>query len=680
MRSQNFVTFLAVLNFFSFLLPPLPLSRSPTQPLRRQRRQGDGWRASHMQRTPMAKGSVGVSAAATSSMPVGSSDRSLGQLSRATVTDILQYTPHIPSLCCAAAHPHLRYAREAIDGTRAGEASVHHRSDLYVCWDWKTSREYHSLSGSEEELEADLRQMGWWLTRPFTEDGRPMSMEVNVKREASYQPVSPSTSSPTATASEALPTDFENLLQILTQPPFQRTDAGISCVRSLIVTPKRKEVSMTAMKLIGQFTHLEKFESFTQFLTLSLPSMTSISVLRLHNVKALTSLEPLLPLSGLQRISLCRCASLRSLSALSQLRTLKALRVTNSRILDVRGDYSACRLLTFVSMRWCGSVLHVGDLATIPNLHNLDCSYSGVQDLGALTHCAQLRRLSLRGCNSVHELFRAMRTPAALLESSRTGTSTGISRVFLDRLPAAAILDGDVRWPAVKKTTSSGEAAALLSGTLRYPISSTALSSPSCFSQLEELDLGESSLASLSELPQCAPELRHLTVRECHQLHSLSPLGELRRLTSVDASFSNVDELEGLSESVSLQYVNLRNCVRLRTASPLARVKSLREIDLSAMKQDCIICIGNCGAYTRKESTRDHRARHRQSEIIRQSLLTLSGVGGGDDDIRIDTTVTPRSCHQLLQHWVLRQEVEELLRQPLEQVLAREARLQGEVW
>lgn len=602
------------------------------------------------------------------------------QLSRAAVTDVLQYTPHIPSICCAAAHPHLRYAREAVAGTRVAEGSTRHRSDLYVYWDWTASCEYHSLSGAEEELEADLLQLGWWLTRPFTEDGKPMTMEVNVKRVASCHPPFSLTTSATATAREAPPAGFESILHILTQPPFQRTDVGISCLRSLIVTPNRKEMSKTAMELIGQLTHLEKFESFTQFLILPLPSLTSVSVLRLHNVKALTSLESLLPLSGLKCISLSRCASLRSLAALSQLPELRELRVSDCRVLDVRGNYSACRRLTSVSMRWCGVVLHVGDLATFPNLHDLDCSYSGVRDLGSLTQCSQLRRLSLRGCRFAQELFHAMDASAALLEPPGTVGATEISSVFLDRVAAPAILDEQISLSASKKLMSTGDTSAPLARILLYPILSTVMPSPaSSFSQLEELDLGESSLVSLSGLPQCAPELRHLTVCECQQLHSLSPLGELLKLTFVDASFSGVDELEGLSESVSLQYVNLRNCTRLRTAASLARVRSLREVDLSAANQSCIIYICSSELDTREESAGDPCRRRRQSELILQSLLTLSGPVGGVGDIRIDTAVTQRSSHRLLQHRVLRQEAEELLRQPLEQLLATEAHLQEEM-
>ncbi|CAC9518747.1 hypothetical protein conserved [Leishmania donovani] len=629
----------------------------------------------------MAKGSAGMSAAATSAVGVGGSRRSIEQLSRAAVTDMLQYTPHIPSICCAAAHPYLRYAREAVAGTRVAEGSAHHRSDLYVCWDWTTNYEYHSLSGAEEELEADLRQLGWWLTRPFTEDGKPMTMEVNVKREASYHPPLPSTPSATATATKAPPAGFESILRILTQPPFQRTDVGISCLRSLIVTPNRKEVSKTAIELIGQLTHLEKLESFTQFLALPLPSLTSVSVLRLHNVRALTSLEPLVPLSGLKRISLCRCASLHSLAALSQLRELNELRLSDCRVLDARGNYSACRRLTSVSMRWCGAVLHVGDLATLPNLRDLDCSYSGVRDLESLKQCLQLRRLCLRGCHSIHELFHAMDTSAALLKPPGGVAATEISRAFLDRVAAPAIVDEHVSLSAANKLTLTGDASTPPAGTVLYPVLSITMPSPaSSFSQLEELDVGESSLVSLSGLPQCAPELRHLTVRECQQLHSLSPLGELLKLTSVDASFSGVDDLEGLSESVSLQYVNLRNCVRLRTAASLARVRSLREIDLSAANQNCIICVCNRELDTRNESTGGHCVRRRRSEPLRQRLLMLSGPVGGVGDMHIDTAVTQRSSLRLLQHRVLRQEAEALLRQPLEQVLATEARPQEAMW
>ncbi|CAG9579280.1 hypothetical protein LMJF_31_1160 [Leishmania major strain Friedlin] len=629
----------------------------------------------------MAEGNAGMSAAATSAVDVGGSRRLIGQLSRAAVTDVLQYTPHIPSICCAAAHPHLRYAREAVAGTRVAEGSAHHRSDLYVCWDWTTNCEYHSLSGAEEELEADLRQLGWWLTRPFTEDGKPMTMEVNVKREVSYHPPLSSTPSATAAATEAPPAGFEGILLILTQPPFQRTDVGISCLRSLIVTPNRKEVSKTAMELIGQLAYLEKLESFTQFLTLPLPSLTSVSVLRLHNVRALTSLESLVPLSGLKRISLCRCASLHSLAALSQLRELKELRLSDCRVLDARGNYSACRRLTSVSMRWCGAVLHVGDLATLPNLRDLDCSYSGVRNLESLTQFSQLRRLCLRGCHSIHELFHAMDAFAALLEPPGAVAANEISSAFLDRVAAPTIVDQHVSLSAVNKLTSTGEASAPPACTLLYPALSTTMPSPaSSFSQLEELDVGESSLVSLSGLPQCAPELRHLTVRECQQLHSLSPLGELLKLTSVDASFSGVDDLEGLSESVSLQYVNLRNCVRLRTAASLARVRSLHEIDLSAANQNCIICVCNNELDKRNERTAGPCARRRRSEPLRQRLLMLSGPVGGVDDIRIDTAVTQRSSHRLVQHCVLRQEAEALLRQPLEQVLATEARLQEEMW
>ncbi|CAM42556.2 hypothetical protein, unknown function [Leishmania braziliensis MHOM/BR/75/M2904] len=616
-------------------------------------------------------GSADRNAATDSAVPLGSSKRSAEHLSRVAFNNILQYTPHIPSLCCAAAHPHLRYAREAVAGTRVAKGSAHRRSDLYVCWDWTTSCEYHSLSGSEDELVSDLRQLGWWLTRPFTKDGEPMVMEVNVKRQASSHPSLSSLSSATAASAETPPKGLESVLRILTQPPFQRTDAGISCLRSLILALNCTEVSKTAVELIGQLTHLEKLESFTQFMPLPLPSVESLTVLRLRNVRTLTSLEPLLPLSGLKRLSLCRCASLRSVAALSQLPELTELRVADCHVLDLRGDYSVCRRLTSVSVRWCRDVLHVGDLATLPNLRELDCSYSGVRDVEGLTRCTQLRRLCLRGCQSVHELFRAMDVPAALIDPAARTAVTAVSAVFSDQMRAPAIMGEGVGFSATKKLVSTGDTAAPSARIVLYPILSTRLpSSAASLSLLEELDVGESNLVSLSGLSQYAPELRHLTVRECQQLHSLSPLGELLRLTSVDASFSGVDELEGLSESVSLQYVNLNNCVRLHTAAPLARVRSLREIHLSAWNQNCIICIHSLEVNMNGESAGGRHRQRSQSELIQQSSLRLSGSVEGVNDSRIDMAVNQESSHGRLQHHVLRQEAEELLRQPLEQLLA----------
>ncbi|KAG5495825.1 hypothetical protein JIQ42_02692 [Leishmania sp. Namibia] len=469
----------------------------------------------------MMRGLADRNAATASAVPVGSSSHSTQQLSRAAATDILQYLPHIPSICCAAAHPHLRYARETVASTRAAEGSTHHRSDLYLCWDCTKNCEYHILSGAEEELEADLPLLGWWLTRPFTANGEPMMMEVNVKPQASCPPLS-SAPFATAMATEASPTRFENILRILTQPPLQRTDVGISCLRSLILSANCTEVSKTAVALLGQLTHLEKFESFTQSLSLPLASRTSVCVLRLRNVKALTSLEPLLPLSGLSSISLCRCASLRSLGALSQLPELTELRVADCRVLDVRGDYSACRRLTSVSMRWCGDVLHVGDLRTLPNLRDLDCSYSGLRDMEGLAPlCARLRRLCLRGCQTIHELLRPMDVFAAGSGPTGVAAAAALPSAFPRRPITRAVTGEVVALSAAKKTAATADTAAPAARTSLFSVQSAAQPSSAAFSQLEELDVGESSLVSLSGLAQYAPQLRHLTVRECQQLHEL---------------------------------------------------------------------------------------------------------------------------------------------------------------
>ncbi|KAK7201891.1 hypothetical protein NESM_000256500 [Novymonas esmeraldas] len=602
------------------------------------------------------------------------------QLSRATLYDIMEYTPHIPSICCAAAHPRLRYAREAISGTRAAAGSAHRRGDLYVCWDATTNREYHSMSGAEEELESDLRQMAWWLTRPCAQNGHPMIMEVNVKWQASPP------SHPAVT--EASPSRLESILRILTQSPFQRTDVGISCLRSLILTPNRLEVTPAAVQLLGQLTHLEKLESFTQSLALPVTPLESVYVLRLRNARSLTGLEPLLPLSLLRRISLYRCASLRSLAALAQLTELTELRVANCRVLDVRGDFSACRRLTSVSMRWCTEVLHIGDLATLPNLHDLDCGYSGLRGIEGLTRCRQLRRLCLRGCQSTHELFPAADgTEAAPAEDGAVGgTYPTDPRASLRGWTASDGVysrAGVSAGPVQRTPTCVATSAASLPHALPSPLPSTAPSSSSApLYQLEELDVGESSLVSLSGLLQCAPELRHLTVRECQQLHSLSPLGQLPTLLSVDASFSAVDELEGLSESLSLEYVNLKSCVRLRTAAPLARVRSLREIDLSALNQNCIICIDDGEeAEASQCSVSAGRTRGRRSDfLLRGSFFAAAASVGSVDDTRIDTAVTQRSGYGLLQHRIVREKAKALLGQPLEELRVAEARPVGQVW
>ncbi|KAG5471331.1 hypothetical protein LSCM1_01411 [Leishmania martiniquensis] len=629
----------------------------------------------------MTDRSAGRKAASASSEPVASSMHSMEQLSRAAATSILGYMPLVPPICCAATHPRLRYARETVAGTRVAAGLADHRSELHVCWDRVANCEYHLLSGTKEELQRDLQQLGWWLTRSFTETGEPMRLEVNVKPPASSRSSLPSAPSEAAMETEAPPALLESLLRMLTQPPFQRTDVGISCLRSLILTANRMEVSRTAVELIGQLSRLEKFESFTPFLALPLPSSTSVGVLRLRNVKTLTSLEPLLPLSGLKRISLCRCASLRSLAALSQLPELTELRVADCHLLDLRGDYSACRRLTSVSMRWCGDVLHVSDLGTLPNLRDLDCSYSCLREMEGLTQCTKLHRLCLRGCQFVHELFRAMDGPAFQSATAGAIVVTAPASAFPERVVTLATAAEDTRLSAVKKTAPAGGAAALPGRSLLAPIQSTVqLSSAASFPQLEELDVGESSLTSLSGLAQYAPELRHLTARECQQLHSLSPLGELLKLTSVDASFSGVDELEGLSESVSLEYVNLKNCVRLHTAAPLARVKSLREIDLGVPHQNCVIRIHNAEGGRGDETAGDHRTLRHRSELLQLSSLSLLRPVGDGDDTRLDGAATQRSSDGHPQHRILRQEAEELLRQPLELLIAAEAHVDGAVW
>jgi hypothetical protein len=568
------------------------------------------------------------------------------RISRALLTDILQYTPQIPSICCAAAHPHLRYARETVAGTRADHAA-HHRGDLYVCWDAAVSREYHSFSGEEGELAPDLQMMAWWLTRSFLSNGEPMILEVNVKKQA-----------PTFGASAA-GTGLESILRLLTSPPYQQVDAGTSCLRSLIFTPNRLEVTPAVLGLMGRLTHLEKFECFSQSLTLPLPEIPSAYVAKLRNLKSLTSVRPLLPLSNLRRLSLCRCSELHSVAALAELPELVEVRLANCRQLDLRGDYTRCRHLTSFSMRWCKEVLHSGDLATLPNLRELDCSYCGLCDVEGLARCTRLRRLSLRGCQTIHELFPV-----------RDDTTEGSEATDATPLLSSFSLSVDAEALSMQPLSSRG-------GSQWF----TRRSSPAVTSavmvprlcQLEELDAGESSLATLTGVAQCAPELRHLTVRECKHLHSLSPLGHLPTLTSVDASFSGVNELQGLAESFSLEYVNLKNCTELRSVASLAKVGSLREVDLSELGMNCIICIDDDlpeESCVERSAAAAVVARRRRSEL---SVLSPSLRSVAVDDTQIGTAVTQRSTFGASQHHVRRRDAEALLSQPLNELRNSEA-------
>ncbi|KAG5497580.1 hypothetical protein JKF63_03845 [Porcisia hertigi] len=632
----------------------------------------------------MAKGGAADTTVITPGGVSEGSEHWARSLSRAAVTQILEYTPHIPSTCCAAAHPSLRYAYETISGVRATHFGADHRSDLFVCWDWKRNREYHRLSGTEEQLEADLMRLGWWLTRPFTEYGEPMIMEVNVKPQASSRSRLVPLPSPTATATEARSTGLERVLLMLTQPPFQRTDLGISCLRSLVVTHNRAEISKTALGLLGQLTRIDQFESFTPFLSLPLPALQSLGVLRLHSARSLTNLDPLRALSRLCHLSLSRCTSLCSLEALSQLSELRELRVDSCRVLDVRGDYSACRRLTSVSMRRCSRILHAGDLATLPMLRDLDCSYSRLQDAEALMQCTELRRLCLRGCQSIHELFRVTDVSALLSKRMRDVAANAVEMVSAGETAAAAGRSYDAWLPPATSVTEGDAADTAASAPDRafvYPfLSATGSPSATSLSQLEELDLGESNLVSLVGVTLYAPELRHLIVRECQQLRSLGPLGVLLKLNSVDASFSGVEDLEGLSKSVSLQYVNLMNCVRLRTASPLARVKSLREIDLSVSKQNCIICVHNFDVEPHKDRAGGGCTPRRRIDLLEESSFMFAEPVRGLNDICMHTALTRRSGRGFVQHHIPYQEMESLLCLPLEQLLAAEAHPKGGVW
>lgn len=610
------------------------------------------------------------------------------RLPRSTVLDILQYIPHVPSLCCAAAHPHLRYARETIAGTRA-EGTPRRRGDLFVCWDATTGREYHSFSGSAEELAADVSDMTWWLTRPFTPAGEPMIMEVHVKHAAA---ATSATSAMDTDACSGSPLD--RLLRVFAQPPFQRADAGVSCVRSLILADSGLEATAATVGLVGQLTHLEKLESFTPALTLPLPAIPSVYVLRLRNTKALTSLTPLLPLSGLTRLSLCRCGALRSLAGLATLTQLTELSVANCRVLDVSGTFAACRRLTSVSMRWCCEVLNVGALATLPHLRDLDCSYSGLRGAEGLAQCQQLRRLCLRGCKTAHELFPTadqLAAPTTAWEAASAAATPDVSITAMSIM--SSLYEGESRWATVGAPTQVTRLLAALPRPGATAVFLTTATPVVCtlLAHLEELDAGESSLSSVSGLPHCAPELRHLTVRDCQQLHSLSALGQLPTLTSVDASFSGVDELDGLSESVSLQYLNLKNCARLRSVAPLACVSSLREVDVSVASQNCIICIDDVQEATGEDGggsdycgggclpDRAGRCvaavqRKRRSELIRLSGLTGPAAISGTHDMCIDTAVTPRSSYGMLQHRVQRDAAQALLSQPLGKLRVREGR------
>lgn len=431
------------------------------------------------------------------------------------LTNILDYTPHTPDICCLAANPSLRRARERVAGTRVQHAE-HRRGDLYLCWDDAKRREYHLYQGTLENLINDVGYIAWWIARDTVERVEdeyrlhPFPLEVHIKRV-----VRPSGAA----------TSVTQLLTLLSSPPLQTTSRTCAC--ALVFAPKQAALDAACMSTLGRLRKLEKLESFANEVE-TLPPLPQLHVLNLRNANNWDSLRWLGTVSSLRKLSLCRCHGLRDVSALSQLPLLEQLNIANSSELSLRGDFHECTRLKEVALSWCTAVTEAESLGTLPALEVLDLSYSTCTPIDGVLHCARLRSLSLRGCSNAVDLLSTLST----LHSSRTSAHSRTRR-----RPAVWRFLEDLNLGETTVTTLKGlqDCTSLRHVGLRECRALTSLYPLGTLPSVESIDASYSGIHSVDALSTC-PNLRRLNVRACEGLTTLQPLLQVVSLEEVDAS------------------------------------------------------------------------------------------------------------------------------------------------
>lgn len=99
--------------------------------------------------------------------------------------------------------------------------------------------------------------------------------------------------------------------------------------------------------------------------------------------------------------------------------------------------------------------------------------------------------------------------------------------------------------------------------------------------RLHTLDLSHTRISSLEHFAQFR-SLQRILLVSCHDLNSLSPLGDCPSLCEVVASQSGVFDMEGLSRSQSLRSLSLYGCLYLTEVTAAGRIPTLQEVFLSA--------------------------------------------------------------------------------------------------
>ncbi|KAG1666512.1 hypothetical protein FOA52_014409 [Chlamydomonas sp. UWO 241] len=200
-------------------------------------------------------------------------------------------------------------------------------------------------------------------------------------------------------------------------------------------------------------------------------------------------------------------------------------------------------VLEHMGVEWSVPAISRAAAAGLHELHvSSSCVASGrpVLSIEAVRGCAQLRKLSLKGCKvSLAPLAGCVHLQELSIAASRNGSS--------DFSDLVAPLDGCAK--------------------------------------LKKLMIAGSQVTSLAPLRGCS-ELQDLNISKCAQLVRLDGLEACSKLERLDMSHLSVSSLEPLSACRQLQDLNISSCSRLVSLDGLEACSKLERLDMSHLSPE----------------------------------------------------------------------------------------------
>nr|CCD17082.1 unnamed protein product [Trypanosoma congolense IL3000] len=312
--------------------------------------------------------------------------------------------------------------------------------------------------------------------------------------------------------------------------------------------------------------------------------------LRLESCNDLTDLSPLASIKTLKHLFIVDCVSVKkgigtlgglptlrelylsgtsmdseSLCGLCDTRSLAVLTIVSCGALEDISLLATIRTLHYLTVEVCTALkTGAGDIGKLPELYELDLSYSSIKDscLSGLSESHSLRKLVLASCSNLSDVssLGTMMTLEYLSLNSCGTVGDGAGNI--GNLPKLRELD----------LASTNVTDATLKGL--------------CVSRcLSKLNISAcSNLTDLSPLVEIST-LEELNIRACMELRrGIGDLGKLPALRKLDAACTPItnDLVQELSVSRSLVILLLDFCVDMTDVSHLANMSTLEELSINS--------------------------------------------------------------------------------------------------